>query len=75
MQRETWMVIERWMWRSDRGNGEEVTMLVGKGATLRRVKMCERPVGLAIADLNGDGRGELLATCTHTNKLAVTSLP
>ncbi len=33
--------------------------------------MCDRPVGL-IADLNGDGRGELLATCTHTNKLAVT---
>ncbi|MBA2706264.1 MAG: VCBS repeat-containing protein [Gemmatimonadaceae bacterium] len=29
-------------------------LLVGKGATLRRVKMCDRPVGL-IADLKGDG--------------------
>jgi hypothetical protein len=55
-------------------DGHEVTLLSGSPVVTRRVPMCERPIGLAIADLDGDGRGELLATCTHTNKLAVTTV-
>ena len=55
-------------------DGDEVTVLVKRVAVARRTRMCERPIGLAIADLNGDGRGELLATCTNTNKLAVTTV-
>ena len=31
-------------------------------------------IGLAIADLNGDGKGEPLATCTMENRLAVASV-
>lgn len=53
-------------------DGEEVTLLVGQSAP-RTVRLCERPIGLAIADLNVDGRGELLATCATTNRLAVTT--
>jgi hypothetical protein len=55
-------------------DGHEVTVIMGGSSSTRRVRMCERPVGLAIGDLNGDGRGELLATCTMTNKLALTTI-
>lgn len=55
-------------------DGDEVTLLVGQADTVRRVRMCDRPIGLAIADLDGDGRGELLATCTTTNRLAVITV-
>ena len=53
-------------------DGDEVTLIFGRDGVVHRVRMCERPIGLAIADLNGDGRGELLATCTNTNQLAVS---
>jgi hypothetical protein len=53
--------------------GTDVTLLMGKAAP-RPLRVCTRPVGLAIADLDGDGRGELLATCTHTNQLAVATV-
>jgi hypothetical protein len=56
-------------------DGDEVTVASGGGAAVRRVRMCERPIGLAIADLDGDGRGELLATCPTIDKLAVTTVP
>jgi hypothetical protein len=56
-------------------DGDEVTVASGRGGAVHRVRMCERPIGLAIADLDGDGRGELLATCTTIDKLAVTSVP
>jgi hypothetical protein len=55
-------------------DGDEVTVLVEGATAVRRTRMCERPIGLAIADLNGDGRGELLAACTKMNKLAVTTV-
>jgi hypothetical protein len=55
-------------------DGDEVTVIVGRVTAARSVRMCERPIGLAIADLNGDGRGELLATCTNINQLAVTTV-
>ena len=55
-------------------DGLEVTVLSAKGGATRRIPMCERPIGLAIADLDRDGRGELLATCTNLKKLAVTTV-
>jgi hypothetical protein len=54
-------------------DGDEVTVLHGRTAATRRVRMCERPIGLAIADLDGDGSAELLAVCRTTDRLAVTS--
>jgi hypothetical protein len=55
-------------------DGDEVSMVIGRHGAVRRVRMCERPIGLAIADLDGDGRGELVATCTTTNRLAVSTV-
>jgi hypothetical protein len=55
-------------------DGDEVTVLLQGAAATRRVRMCERPIGLAIADLDGDGREESLVTCTNVNQLAVTTL-
>jgi hypothetical protein len=55
-------------------DGDLVIVLAGKTAAVRRVSLCERPIGLAVADLDGDGRGELLATCALSNRLAVTSV-
>jgi len=53
--------------------GNEVTILTGTKRTSRKVQVCERPIGLAIADLDGDHRGELLAACPTENRLAVAS--
>ena len=55
-------------------DGDEVTLLSGRLAVTRKMRMCERPIGLVISDLDRDGRGELLATCTNTNRLAVTTV-
>ncbi|HEX2078227.1 MAG TPA: VCBS repeat-containing protein [Longimicrobium sp.] len=55
-------------------DGDEVTVLAGRSFAPRRVRVCERPIGLAIADLDGDGRGELLAACATTHRLAVATL-
>jgi hypothetical protein len=56
--------------------GDRVTLLVGPRLARREVRVCERPIGLAIADLDGDRRGELLAACATTNRLVVlTPLP
>jgi hypothetical protein len=56
-------------------DGNEVTLLVGRGLTALKVHTCEQPIGLAIADLNGDRRGELLAACANDNRLVVVTLP
>jgi len=56
-------------------DGDEVTVLTGGNLTSRKIRTCERPIGLAIADLNGDGRGELLAACSNHNRLVVVTVP
>ena len=56
-------------------NGDEVTIIQGKTMAVRRVRACTRPMGLAIADLDGDRRGELLAACTTENRLIVLKWP
>lgn len=57
-------------------DGDEVTVIAGKTLAVRRVRACERPVGLSVADLDGDRRGEILATCPTQNRLVVvTSSP
>jgi hypothetical protein len=55
-------------------DGEEVTVLFGRTMTTRRVRVCYRPTGMAVADLDGDGRDELLAACSTTGRLAVTGV-
>lgn len=54
-------------------DGDEVTLLLARATVTRKIRICERPIGLAISDLSGDGRGELLVTCTNANKLAVVT--
>ena len=56
-------------------NGDEVTVLTGPKLTLRKIRTCERPIGLAIADLDGDHRGELLAACATQNRLVIVTFP
>lgn len=54
-------------------DGDTITLLVRGATEARTVRVCERPVGLAIGDVSGDGRAELLATCVTTDRLAVVS--
>lgn len=56
-------------------DGEAVTILDGGKLTTRTVRACTRPIGLAIADLDGDQRGELLAACATDNRLIVIHWP
>jgi hypothetical protein len=56
-------------------DGDEVILLAGRTLDRRSVPACKRPVGLAIADLDGDGRGELLIACATTGRLIVMSWP
>jgi len=56
-------------------DGDEVTVLTGQKLTARKIRTCERPIGLAIADLDGDRRGELLATCANHNRMVVVRMP
>jgi hypothetical protein len=55
--------------------GDEVTVLAGPRLQRRVVRACARPIGLAVADLDGDGRGELLAACPTQNRLLVITTP
>jgi len=55
--------------------GEEVTLLLGRELRARKIRACERPIGLAVADLDGDGQGELLAACATRNRLVVLTRP
>jgi FG-GAP-like repeat/FG-GAP repeat len=50
---------------------DEVTIIEGGKLTVRKVRACARPIGLAIADLDGDKRGELLAVCANESRLVV----
>lgn len=52
-------------------DGTEITIITGGTFSMKTVRTCERPLGLAIADLNNDGRGELLATCGTEDRLVV----
>jgi len=52
-------------------DGTEVTIITGQTFGVKTVQACERPVGLAVADLDGDGRGELLAACATEDRLVV----
>ena len=56
-------------------DGNEVTIIEGGKLTVRKVRACGRPIGLAIADLDGDQRGELLVACATENKLIVLKWP
>jgi hypothetical protein len=52
-----------------------VVVLAGPRLERRGVRACPRPVGLVIADLDADGRGELLATCPTGNRVVVITTP
>jgi hypothetical protein len=56
-------------------DGDEVTVISGRELTARKVRTCERPIGLAIADLDGDRKGELLAACATHNRFVVVTMP
>jgi hypothetical protein len=44
---------------------------MGGDLVMRRINICERPIGLAVADLDEDGKSELLATCPLENRFVV----
>ena len=52
-------------------DSDEVTIFMGGDLVTRRINICERPIGLAVADLDEDGTSELLATCPLENRLVV----
>lgn len=56
-------------------DSDEVTVLAGRELSARKIRTCGRPIGLAIADLDGDRRGELLAACANDNRLVVVTMP
>ncbi|HVE78937.1 MAG TPA: VCBS repeat-containing protein [Gemmatimonadaceae bacterium] len=56
-------------------DGDEVTVLLGPALAARRVRACERPIGLAVADLDGDRRGELLVACATGSRVVVVTVP
>jgi hypothetical protein len=55
-------------------DGDSVTVILGRSFARRAIRTARRSVGLAIADLDGDGRGELLAASMVENALVVTRL-
>src|SRR5688572_23589719 len=54
-------------------DSDEVVVFMGGDLDIRRINICERPIGLAVADLDEDGKSELLATCPLENRLVVAS--
>ena len=53
--------------------GDEVTVLRGGTFLPHLVRTCERPIGLAVADLDGDRRGELITACATQDRLVVVT--
>ncbi|MFN2400135.1 MAG: FG-GAP repeat domain-containing protein [Gemmatimonadaceae bacterium] len=56
-------------------DGELVTVLLTPKLAQRTLRTCERSIGLAIGDLDGDRRNELLATCATQNRVVVVIPP
>jgi hypothetical protein len=52
-------------------DSDEVIVIMGGDLVTRQINLCERPIGLAVADLDEDGRSELLAACPLENRLLV----
>lgn len=52
-------------------DSDEVIVITGGDLVASRINMCQRPIGLAVADLDADGNSELLATCPLENKLMI----
>jgi FG-GAP-like repeat len=56
-------------------DGQDVVVLLGGTFARRAVTTARRPVGLAIADLDGDGRAELIAASLIDDVVVVMSPP
>jgi hypothetical protein len=54
---------------------DEITIIEGGTMAVSKARACRRPLGMAIADLDGDKRGELLTTCYTGNRLVVLRWP
>lgn len=53
----------------------EIIAVAGAAPAPRKVAACARPIGLAIADLDGDGAGEIVATCPTEARVIVLRSP
>jgi hypothetical protein len=54
-----------------RWDADEIHVIDGRTKSTYRLQGCERPLGLEIADLDGDGRGEILPPCATDSRLIV----
>ncbi|HYC62449.1 MAG TPA: VCBS repeat-containing protein [Thermoanaerobaculia bacterium] len=56
-------------------SGSGVTVWASRGRRTHAVTTCQRPIGLAIADLNRDGSGDLIVACNQEDRLLVVPFP
>ena len=56
-------------------DSDEVIVILGGDFVTRRMSTCERSIGLAVTDLDEDGKPELLATCPFENRLMIFPIP
>ena len=55
--------------------GDEVVIIGSKAGTPRRVRVCGRPIGLAVADVDRDTVGDLVAACATEDRVVVVRSP
>lgn len=55
-------------------SGSEVTVLHVRTGRTSTVRLCERSLGLTIADLDRDGRNELIAACATGRTVAIATV-
>ena len=51
--------------------GNELVVFGSQSRTPRRVRTCSRPIGLAVADLDRDGAGDIVVACAAESRLLI----
>lgn len=56
-------------------DGDEITVVSSRSATVRKIKACGRPIGLAVTDLDRDGVGDIVVSCGTESRVIVLRSP